>query len=284
MQRREGFGAGVAGTLTRDASSSLQVIRPVQETIACFPSTRYTGSKRKLLRWIYSHIRAIPFGTALDAFGGSGSVSLLLKAMRKRVTYHDGLRFNEDVGRTVLADRPALSRVEIEAMLRAVKPRVGVISSIFPESFSKAKKMLGLTASRPRSASPRGRSTNVRFSTISSTRRALRNARSTCSIAPISICVLIRRSSEASATRPLGNETSHITLFKPMTNCFASTWSAEGQVRSCLQAMRRTLRRATTWSTSTHRMLPTMSVTTATTMGGVIISWKGWHSMSNGAN
>ena len=135
----KGLAVGVPGPATRDAPTSLHIIRPVQDTIACFPSTRYTGSKRKLLSWIYSHIGAIPFGSALDAFGGSGSVSLLFKAMRKRVTYHDRLRFNEDVGRTVLADRPALSRVEVEAMLRAVKPCVGVISQHFSGIFFKGE-------------------------------------------------------------------------------------------------------------------------------------------------
>ena len=54
-----------------------------------FPPTRYQGSKRKLLGWIWEHVRDLPFGTALDAFGGTGSVSYLFKQNGKRVTYND---------------------------------------------------------------------------------------------------------------------------------------------------------------------------------------------------
>jgi adenine-specific DNA-methyltransferase len=114
---------------------TLHLIRPVPELIAGFPPTRYCGSKRKLLGWIYGHLGAIRFDNVLDAFGGTGSVSMLFKAMRKSVTYHDGFRFNEDVARTVLAPRPALARQEVAAMLDAVEPCAGVISKHFSGIF-----------------------------------------------------------------------------------------------------------------------------------------------------
>ncbi len=124
-------------TASYDTSVSLNVIQPVPELISRFPSTRYYGSKRKLLGWIYSHLGSIHFENVLDAFGGTGSVSLLFKAMRKSVTYHDGLRFNEDVGRTVLADTPAIPRVEVEALLDQVKPSTGIISKNYSKIFFK---------------------------------------------------------------------------------------------------------------------------------------------------
>lgn len=114
---------------------SLRLIEPVPEQIARFPSTRYCGSKRKLLAWIYGNLGPIRFDTVLDAFGGTGSVSLLFQAMRKRVTYHDAFRFNEDVARTVLAARPALFRPEIETALQAVRPCAGTISEHFAGLF-----------------------------------------------------------------------------------------------------------------------------------------------------
>lgn len=64
-------------------------------------------------------------------------MSLLFKAMGKSVTYHDGLRFNEDVGRTVLADSPALSRVDVEKTIKAVKPCSGIVSKNFAGIFFK---------------------------------------------------------------------------------------------------------------------------------------------------
>ena len=62
--------------------------------IEAFPSTRYQGSKRKILDWIYENLRNIEFETVLDACGGTGSVSYLFKKMGKNVTYNDVLKFN----------------------------------------------------------------------------------------------------------------------------------------------------------------------------------------------
>ncbi|MFA6155881.1 DNA adenine methylase [Mesorhizobium sp.] len=117
--------------------STLKLIQPVAASIAGFPSTRYYGSKRKLLPWIYSHLGPIRFESVLDAFGGTASVSLMFKAMRKSVTYHDGLRFNEDVGRAVLRDKPVLSRDAVENLLGKVEPRHGTIAEQFSNVFFK---------------------------------------------------------------------------------------------------------------------------------------------------
>jgi adenine-specific DNA methylase len=55
------------------------------------PTTRFQGSKHKLLDWIWSHLAALPFQTCLDAFGGSGCVSHFLKGKGKSVTFNDAL-------------------------------------------------------------------------------------------------------------------------------------------------------------------------------------------------
>ncbi len=47
----------------------------IQEELKNFPTTRYQGSKRKILPWIYDCIKDLEFDTVLDAFGGSGMVS-----------------------------------------------------------------------------------------------------------------------------------------------------------------------------------------------------------------
>lgn len=117
--------------------ASLHLIQPVIERITQFPSTRYYGSKRRLLPWMYGHLGRLRFETALDAFGGTGSVSFLFQAMNKKVTYHDGFRFNEDVARSVLALAPALARADIEKMLAETRPRSGVISQQFKGIFFK---------------------------------------------------------------------------------------------------------------------------------------------------
>ena len=67
-----------------------------------FPSTRYQGSKAKLVNWIWDHISEIPFDTCLDGFGGTGAVSYRLKQENKQVTYNDNLRFNAWIGTALI--------------------------------------------------------------------------------------------------------------------------------------------------------------------------------------
>ena len=59
-----------------------------------FPSTRFQGSKLKIVDWIWDAIKNLKFDSCLDAFGGTGSVGYFLKTKGKKVTYNDILKFN----------------------------------------------------------------------------------------------------------------------------------------------------------------------------------------------
>jgi adenine-specific DNA-methyltransferase len=76
----------------------------IQEEINNFPTTRYQGSKRKILPWIHDCIKDIEFNTVLDAFGGSGMVSYLFKKMGKSVTFNDVLKFNQIIGESIISN------------------------------------------------------------------------------------------------------------------------------------------------------------------------------------
>ena len=83
-----------------------------------FPSTRYQGSKRKLISWIYEQIGDIQFDSALDLFGGTGVVSYLMKNMGKCVTYNDYLRFNHYIGLALIQNSfIKLSSEDVEFLL-----------------------------------------------------------------------------------------------------------------------------------------------------------------------
>ena len=71
---------------------------------ARFPSTRYQGSKAKLIEWIWGQIADLDFETCLDAFGGTGSVAYRLKQAGKSVTYNDILKFNYHIGEALIAN------------------------------------------------------------------------------------------------------------------------------------------------------------------------------------
>ena len=88
------------------------------QTVAKFPSTRYQGSKQKFVDWIWDCVKDIPFHSALDAFGGTGSVSFRLKEEGKLVTYNDILSFNYIIGMALVENRSiCLNDYEIDALL-----------------------------------------------------------------------------------------------------------------------------------------------------------------------
>lgn len=70
-----------------------------------FPITRYQGSKRKIVPWIYENVKDLKFKSALDGFGGSSTVSYLFKKMGKDVTYNDKLHFNHLIGKALIENQ-----------------------------------------------------------------------------------------------------------------------------------------------------------------------------------
>jgi len=100
--------------------------------ISSFPKTRYYGSKRRLLEWIYHAVKDLPFNSVLDGFGGTSSVSLLFKIMGKEVTFHDGLLCNTIIAQALLADKfPFADIGEAHLFIDSIKPSRGFISKTF---------------------------------------------------------------------------------------------------------------------------------------------------------
>lgn len=75
---------------------------PVTNNKLEYPSTRYQGSKSKILEWIWHNIDDIEFSSCLDAFGGTGSVGYFLKRQGKSVDFNDNLRFNYTIGKAII--------------------------------------------------------------------------------------------------------------------------------------------------------------------------------------
>jgi adenine-specific DNA-methyltransferase len=82
------------------------------------PSTRYQGSKRRILSWLYDNFKDLEFYTVLDGFGGTGSVSYLFKLMEKEVTFNDVLVSNYQTGIAFIENNSAkLDQSDIEFLL-----------------------------------------------------------------------------------------------------------------------------------------------------------------------
>ncbi len=86
---------------------------------AVFPSTRFQGSKYKIIDWIWNAIRNLDFETALDAFGGTGSVGYMLKQKNKQVTYNDVLKCNWYIGTALIENSSVkLSKSDVDFLLQ----------------------------------------------------------------------------------------------------------------------------------------------------------------------
>ena len=80
-----------------------------------FPSTRFQGSKLKIVDWIWDAIKDLDFDTALDAFGGTGSVAYMLKEKGKKVAYNDILKFNWYIGLALIEnDNVTLTEKDVD--------------------------------------------------------------------------------------------------------------------------------------------------------------------------
>jgi len=128
-----------AGLEQRDTQSSCTVcdlsIRRTKEMITCFPTTRYYGSKKRLLPWLFESLKDIPFHTVLDGFGGTSSVSLLFKAMGKEVTFNDALISNVVSAKALLANSLHLSEADVRSFFQSTKPVKGLIAETFSGKF-----------------------------------------------------------------------------------------------------------------------------------------------------
>ncbi|MCW3130305.1 MAG: DNA adenine methylase [Methanophagales archaeon] len=83
------------------------------------PTTRYQGSKSKIVEWIWEAVKKINFKSVLDAFGGTGIVGYFLKMKGKRVFYNDILKSNYYIGTALIEnDAERLSKSDIDFLLQ----------------------------------------------------------------------------------------------------------------------------------------------------------------------
>jgi DNA adenine methylase len=85
-----------------------------------FPSTRFMGSKKKLLPEIYAVVRDLEFDTAIDAFSGSGVVSYLFKTLGKKVIANDHMHMSTAISKALIENNDVrLTANQVERLLSA---------------------------------------------------------------------------------------------------------------------------------------------------------------------
>jgi adenine-specific DNA methylase len=82
------------------------------------PSTRYQGSKAKLVNWIWECTKHLEFDNVLDIFGGTGVVGYMYKRKGKAIYYNDYLRSNYLVGLSLIENNDTrLTNGDIQKLL-----------------------------------------------------------------------------------------------------------------------------------------------------------------------
>lgn len=84
-----------------------------------FPTTRYMGSKNKLIEYIWAATEGLEFDSVLDLFSGSGVVSYMYKSQGKKVISNDYMAMSAvmtkaliENNRTLLSKEEALALIE----------------------------------------------------------------------------------------------------------------------------------------------------------------------------
>jgi adenine-specific DNA-methyltransferase len=80
----------------------MQLIEGVKAYNYKFPTTRYQGSKQKIIDWIWKNLTDFKFDTFLDAFCGTACVGFHAKKNQKEVTCNDLLKFNYQVALAII--------------------------------------------------------------------------------------------------------------------------------------------------------------------------------------
>lgn len=101
------------------------------KNMGLLPSTRYQGSKHKILQWIDYCTKDLDFCTVLDAFGGTGSVGYMYKKNGKQVFYNDSLAFNHYVGLALIENGSVILTDEDVNLILRKQPKIKYPSFIY---------------------------------------------------------------------------------------------------------------------------------------------------------
>ncbi|WP_036127994.1 Dam family site-specific DNA-(adenine-N6)-methyltransferase [Lysinibacillus sphaericus] len=101
-----------------------------------FPSTRYMGSKEKLLPYIWGIASQFEFETVLDLFSGSGVVSYMFKSQGKKVLSNDYMAFSSNITKVLVENNHVvLTKDDIAEILKEPKHIDKFVSETFQGLF-----------------------------------------------------------------------------------------------------------------------------------------------------
>lgn len=101
-----------------------------------FPSTRYMGSKEKLINYIWALASQFEFETVLDLFSGSGVVSYMFKTQNKQVISNDYMAFSANITKALVENNDVtLSEEDIRIILDESTPTDNFVANTFKDLY-----------------------------------------------------------------------------------------------------------------------------------------------------
>ena len=101
-----------------------------------FPSSRYMGSKNKIIDELFQVFSNLEFKTALDLFSGSSSVSYLFKCMGKKVISNDYLTFSSNIAKAIISNNKIrLSQRDLDNLVKPPKKYDKFVQTKFNKIF-----------------------------------------------------------------------------------------------------------------------------------------------------
>jgi len=126
-------GEDVIVSATPQARLNLKLVpQSLAEQVSNYPSTRFMGSKAKLLKEIWGVASQFKFDTAVDLFAGSGVVGYMFKAQGKAVVSNDYMSFSHVFAKAMLENNTEkLGLDEAKGLLLPICKSDGFVESTF---------------------------------------------------------------------------------------------------------------------------------------------------------
>lgn len=109
-----------------------EVPKPANDQAKAFPSTRYMGSKEKLLPYIQHVARKLDFETATDLFSGTGVVGYMFKSLGKQVNSNDYMAMGATFAKAMIENNTVLlTAKEIDGLFKNNANSDGFVQTTF---------------------------------------------------------------------------------------------------------------------------------------------------------
>ena len=109
---------------------------PLNEQTSLYPSTRFMGSKSKLLKDIWSVASQFKFDTVIDLFSGSGIVGYMMKSYGKSVISNDYMAMSATLSKAMIENNSIILPInEAKKLIEIIEVNDTFVESTFKDLY-----------------------------------------------------------------------------------------------------------------------------------------------------